>query len=43
MEMKKRTGDFNINNYVHILTDEEKITYERVIKKIPENRRVYIQ
>lgn len=42
-EIKKRTGDFNINNYVHILTDYEKLRYNKIIKKVPEDKRVYIQ
>jgi hypothetical protein len=29
--IKKRTGDFNINNYTHILSEEERRTYNRII------------
>ena len=42
-EIKKRTGDFNINNYLHILSDFERIKFNRIVKKIPEDKRVYIQ
>lgn len=42
-EMKKRTGDFNVTNYVHILTEQEKVTFGKIINKIPESKRVYIQ
>ena len=42
-DIKKRTaGDFNINHYIHILSENERIIYEKIIKKIPEERRVYI-
>ena len=41
-EIKKRTGDFNINNYIHVLTEYERIKYKKIIKKIPEDKRVYI-
>lgn len=42
-DIKKRTGDFNITNYIHVLNDYEKKNYENIIKKIPEDKRVYIQ
>lgn len=41
--MKKRTGDFNICNYAYVLNDEERKIYDRIITKIPPDRRVYIQ
>jgi hypothetical protein len=41
--LKMRTGEFNINNYVHILSEEEKESYKKVIAKIPPENRVYIQ
>lgn len=41
-DIKKKTGDFNITNYIHVLSDYEKLTFERIIKKIPEDKRVYI-
>ena len=42
-EIKKRTGDFNIKNYIHILSEFDRKNYENIIKKIPEDKRVYIQ
>lgn len=41
-KIKSRTGDFNITNYVHILNDFDKRVFNNIIKKIPEDRRVYI-
>lgn len=41
-KIKSRTGDFNITNYVHILNDYDKRVFNNIIKKIPEERRVYI-
>lgn len=41
--LKKRTGDFNINNYFHVLSEEERATYERIIQKVPQDNRVYMQ
>ena len=41
-EIKKRTGDFNITNYVNILSDYEKHVFNKIIKKVPEDKRVYI-
>lgn len=41
--LKQRTGDFNINNYVHILSEEEKTNYQKIIRKIDPKKRVYIQ
>lgn len=35
VHLKSKTGEFNINNYVHILTEDEKETYKKVIAKIP--------
>jgi len=42
-QLKKRTGDFNINNYFFICSEEEKNTYHKIIAKIPSDNRVYIQ
>lgn len=41
-KIKSRTGDFNITHYVHILNDYDKRVFNNIIKKIPEERRVYI-
>ena len=41
--LKKKTGDFNINNYSHVLSPEEKVLYQKVVAKIPEANRVYMQ
>ena len=40
--LRKVAGEFNITNYVHILTEQEKKTYDKVIRKVPEANRVYI-
>jgi len=42
-DLRTKTGDFNIKNYIHILTEEERKTYTKIIEKIPEANRVYIQ
>ena len=41
--LNKKTGDFNIKNYIHILSEEEKTNYLKIIDKIPEANRVYMQ
>ena len=41
--IKKRTGDFNVNNYTHILTEEERTAFQKIIRKIEPDQRVYIQ
>ncbi|CDW81936.1 duf1765 domain containing protein [Stylonychia lemnae] len=42
-QLKRRTGDFNIKNYIHVLTEEEQANYNKIIQKIPETNRIYIQ
>lgn len=41
--LKKRTGDFNIANYIHILKPDEQIKFQKVLAKVPEPNRVYMQ
>lgn len=41
--LQNKTGYFNINNYTHILSEEERKAYDKIISKIPIDRRVYIQ
>lgn len=41
--LQQKTGYFNVNNYTHILSEEEKKSYDKIIQKIPVDRRVYIQ
>lgn len=42
-QLKKKIGDFNINNYASIaLTDNEHRLYTKIMAKIPESKQVYI-
>ena len=29
--LKSKVGDFNINNYTHILSEEERLIYEKIV------------
>ena len=41
--LKHKVGDFNLNYYLHVLSQEEKKLYDKIIVKIPTINRVYIQ
>ena len=42
-QIKKRTGEFNITHYTFILSKEEKDVFDKIMAKVPADRRVYIQ
>ena len=43
-QLKKKVGDFNINNYAQTaLTENEFRLYSKIMAKIPEAKQVYIQ
>lgn len=42
--LKKDVGDFNITNYVKkVLNEEEQARFNKIMAKIPQPNRVYIQ
>jgi hypothetical protein len=41
-ELNKRTEDFNINHYIHVMSEEEKTFYLKIVKKVPEDKIIYM-
>jgi len=36
-------SNLNINNYLHVLSPQERAAYERIIRKVPHEKQVYVQ
>ena len=41
-QLKTRTGEFNIQNYVSVLNEHDKKLFEKIVNKVPVDKRVYI-
>lgn len=42
-QIKDQAGDLNVNNYIHNLDEKEKMIFENILKKVPEDKKVYVQ
>lgn len=42
-ELRLQVADFNLVNYSYVLSEGERFIFDKVIKKIPEQCRVYMQ
>jgi len=41
-KLHDRTGQFNVMNYLHVLSEDERKALQKVLAKVPQDNKIYI-